>query len=91
MCLQNNRIFLFGGGRQSGEDLEYLNDMYEMKLNVHNKIKQNLDLRIIAKNTAVPARAEHSLLPLAKNYLCLIGGRNNNEEFRDVWVYNTKS
>jgi len=52
--------------------------MYELRLNVHNsKLSQNLDLKVISKNTVVPPRAEHSLLPLAKNYLCLIGGRNN--------------
>jgi hypothetical protein len=76
LCLQNGRIFMFGGACQTEDGFEYLSDMYELKANPPIKQNKNLDVRVINKRTPVPARTEHTLLPLGRDYLCLMGGRN---------------
>jgi hypothetical protein len=66
--------------------------MHELKVHFPTKLsKAKLDARVISKRTPVPARADHSLFPVGRDYLCLLGGRNEDEAFADLWIYNEKS
>lgn len=72
--------------------MEYLNDMYELKVQLPSKhIRAKVDLRILKRNCEVGARVEHFMFPVQRNYICLVGGRNEESAFGDFWLYNLKS
>lgn len=78
MCMQGGKIFMFGGAYQNGERMEYLNDLYEMKVNLPTKYtRAKVDVKVIKRSSEASPRAEHFMLPVQKNYICLLGGRNN--------------
>ena len=57
--------------------MEYLSDMYELKIQLPSKhIHAKVDVRILRRNCEVGPRAEHFLYPVQRNYICLVGGRN---------------
>lgn len=83
---------MFGGAYQNGEKMEYLNDLYEMKVHLPSKyIRAKVDVKVLKRNCEVGARAEHFMFPIQKNYICLVGGRNEERAFGDCWLYNLRS
>ncbi len=73
---------MFGGARQSGEHLEYLNDFYELTINTPTKYsKAKAEIRIIEVSPNITARAESYLFPIQKDYICILGGRNLQSSF----------
>lgn len=92
MCMQNGKLFMFGGAYQNGEKMEYLNDLYEMKVNLPSKYSRaKVDVKLLKRNSEAVARAEHFLFPVQKNYVCLIGGSNGESALSDCWLYNLRS
>lgn len=92
MCIQNGKLFMFGGAYQNGEKMEYLNDLYEMKVHLPSKYtRAKVDVKALKRNCEATPRAEHFMFPIQKKYICLLGGRNNENALSDCWLYNLKS
>ena len=78
ICIQNDRIYLFGGAYQYADKMEYLNDLYSLKVWLPSKNNlANVEIRVIRTNIRPTSRYQHFLLPFHKNFLILLAGQHS--------------
>ena len=89
----NNTLYIFGGQKNSNEDI-YYNDMYEANFEINDQDKKYKTIwkKVIpAENSPLPPeRASHTCVSYKDRFIIIIGGEGKKSQpLNDIWIFDT--